>query len=518
VLKLPCNDSFLYVRHNRNTWAFATENTRAVSGWQLVDPPSFLPIEDVRFYASLSGSPRMQALATRLARSGNASEPKSTKSPTTDLPLSAQGAQLYRQAAYEEALDCLERAAQIEDGNPWILFDSGLCLLALHRPAEALGRLESARARIPSNTWVFSALGRAHAQLGHYSAARAAFESARRLSPNNSEAALFLEGPSEQDLAQGRRHRAEGNMSAALTSFDAAIMKDPENWQTLVEKGKLLRMLGQTSEALPYLISALGLRPDRANMVDDIVGALAEIDHPDLAESLFRRATASNDGGAERAEQIKTTEASKSSGARSFAQLGGPPVLEFIKQLDTGAGSLFEDYAFLYGIVRLLRPRTILEVGTNTGISSIVFARALQDNRILGKITTIDIDSEALKKARAQMERARLERYIEVVEGNSLDVLPRILKASSSFDLCFLDGDHRFETVNAEFELVRPHCRYVLLHDASLFDGVKRLVDELRKRPDCHLVRLEYPLGEQWSEGRIVRKSSTGFALVEVEM
>lgn len=517
VLKLPCNDSFLYVRHHCNTWNFATENSRSLSGWQLVDPPSFLSPEDVRFYASLSGSPPMQALATRLARSGNASDPKSTKGPTTDTPLSAQGAALYRQGAYEEALDCLERASQVESGNPWIGFDAGLCLLALNRPGEALGRIESALAGIPSNTWVFSALGRAHARLGHCPAARQAFERARQISPGNDEAVQFLEGSPEQDVAQGRRLRAERNLPAALTFFDAALVKDPENSEALAEKGRVLRMSGQSLQALPYLVSAMGLHSNAMNMLKDIAETLAETDHPDLAGALLKRAFTSSDGRAEKAVEIGGSDASQSTAAKRVLALDEAPALEFIKQLDTGVGSLFEDYVFLHGIARLLRPRTILEVGTNTGVSTIVFAKALEESHILGKITTIDIDPEALTKARLQVKRARLERYVEIVEGNSLDVLPQILKASSCFDLCLLDGDHEFETVSAEFELVRAHCRYILLHDTSLFEGVKRLMDDIRKRPDCRLVRLDYPPGEQWSEGRIVRRSSPGFALIEIE-
>ena len=511
VLKLPCNDSFVYLRHGRNTWSFGTGNARNVNGWQPVDTPSFLPPEDLRFYESLSGTPR--ALAP--ARESDTSKPE--KASTARLPLSERGAQLYRQGKYEEALDCLERAARIEGGDPWIMFDSGLCFLALHRPAEALGMLESACARIPSNTWVLSALGRTNARLGRYSAAREAFEGARKLAPDNGEATQFLDGSSTKDLAEGRRHRARGNISAALTSVDAAILKDPGNWEALLEKAALLRILGQASQAMPYMISALGLRPDLAAVTDIIAGVLAEIGHPDLAEQIVRRPSASSKGGPPRILQRKTVKARQSSTAELVSPSGGAPSLDFIKQLDTGAGSLFEDYVFMYGIVRLLRPRTIVEVGTNTGVSAIVFAKALQDCHILGKITTIDIDPVVLNKARAQVKQAQLERYIEIVEGNSLDTLPRILKVASPIDLCFLDGNHSFETVNAEFEMVRAHCRYILLHDASLFEGVKRFVEEARKRPDCSVVRLDYPPGEQWSEGRVVRGSSPGFALIEVE-
>ncbi|MCL4498950.1 MAG: glycosyltransferase, partial [Chloroflexi bacterium] len=45
VVKLPCGDSFVYIRHGRNTWSFTSGNSRLSGGWRLESPPSFVPPE-----------------------------------------------------------------------------------------------------------------------------------------------------------------------------------------------------------------------------------------------------------------------------------------------------------------------------------------------------------------------------------------------------------------------------------------------------------------------------------------
>lgn len=497
VLKLPCIDSFIYVRHGRNTWAFAPGSAGVAKGWRSVDRPSFLPPEDLEFYSSLNNSHRGQLYHKMGSHINTEVGAKGGKVQPPELSLSAQGARLYREGAYEEALDCLERAAWMEGGDPWIMFDTGLCLLALHRPVEALGKIQAAQSRIKSNTWVYSALGKALARLGMYAAAREAFESARRLDPHNGEASVYLDGCAQKNLEEGLRQRAAGNIPEALTFLDAAIMKDRQCLRALEEKADVFRVIGKASEALPYIIAAMGLRADGPEMPDVAAACLIETGHSDLAEIFSATGQTTGQG----LVKLRAQDA------------GG--ICSLVRQLDTGGGSLQEDYLFLYSVARLLKPRRILEVGTHTGVSSIVFAKAMQESHLLGSITTIDVDANILKKARSQIRLAHVERYIEVVEGNSHDVLPRILESSSPFDLCFLDGDHRFEAVKTEFELMKFHSRYILLHDSSLFEGVQKLVEEVRKSSDCRIVKLEYPSGDQWSEGRIVHRSSTGFALVE---
>ena len=51
-----------------------------------------------------------------------------------------------------------------------------------------------------------------------------------------------------------------------------------------------------------------------------------------------------------------------------------------LKSLDVGSGSCIEDYAFLYGIVQLLSPKIIVEIGTNFGVGYIAMALAMRES------------------------------------------------------------------------------------------------------------------------------------------
>ncbi len=514
VQKLSCNDSFIYIRHGRNTWSFTPGSAPVAKGWRCVDPPPFLSPQDFTFYRSLSQNGSLQGKAGVIDGIKAARGSRGRKE-SAEVPLSERGAHLYRRGAFEEALDCLERAAWIDGGDPWIMFDMGLCLLSLHKPAEALGKFQAAQSRIKSNTWVYSALGKTLARLGRYSAAREAFESARRLDPRNNEAAMYLDGSAEKDLADGLRRRRAGNIPEAIALLDAAIMKDRKCLRALEEKADTLRVLGKVSEAFPYLIASMGIRADGQVAEEVAAAALRDAGHSDLAEQFSSGTATFEKGGHDIQVQGNSGFPAGLPNTASFARKADDGICGLVRQLDTGEGSLLEDYLFLYALARLLKPRKILEVGTNTGVSSIVFAEAMRESRILGTITTIDADRNVLKKARSQIERVNVGRYIDIVEGDSRGVLPGILEKKSPFDLCFLDGDHGFDTIRTELELVRHHCRYILLHDSSLFEGVRRLLKEVRKSPDLHLVKLEYPPGEQWSEGRIKQRSSPGFALIE---
>jgi len=520
ITKMPAEDKFIYIRHKHNTWAFSSWQTFNNGEWQLVDAPDFMSSDDLSFYSLLVKKGRSENPVINRSQDKIKRVSKMLNQKEANIPLSVQGAMLYRKGAYSEALNCLERAARVESDNHWILFDKGLCFLALNQFTDAFNMLESARAKIPSNTWVWSALGITFARLGYYDRARHAFICARKISPENSEAALFLDGLSESNLAEGIREFKQEKYNSALTYLDAAIFKDPQNKLAHFYKGKTLLTLKQPSKALPYLLSADLLKPNQAFILLHIGYALIDLGYNEQAKLYLKRALALDSTCLEAQKTLDSLFQSKFSAllSRIVNQPNESSTgnLDFIKYLNTGSGSLFEDYIFLYGITRLLRPNLVLETGTNTGVSSIVFAKAMLDSNIGGKVVTVDYDKEVLKTAKTQIQAEGLNKFIEIYEGESLRVLPQIFKKYTQFDLCFLDGNHHYDIVKEEFEQVKQYCRYILFHDSQLFEGVKKFVEELPKYSDCQAVNLLYPPGEQWSEGQVLFRSNPGITVVEV--
>lgn len=86
---------------------------------------------------------------------------------------------------------------------------------------------------------------------------------------------------------------------------------------------------------------------------------------------------------------------------------------------------------------RMIRPKTILEIGTFTGYSAICLAKGLQSG---GKLITIEADDELEAFARSYFSRAGFDRTIELRIGQACDIIPIL---DGPFDLVFIDADKR---------------------------------------------------------------------------
>lgn len=89
----------------------------------------------------------------------------------------------------------------------------------------------------------------------------------------------------------------------------------------------------------------------------------------------------------------------------------------------------------LHLLARMQGARTILELGTLAGYSTIWLARALPED---GRLVTIEADPRRAGVARGNLERAGVTGQVELRVGRAADVLPTL---SGPFDLIFLDAD-----------------------------------------------------------------------------
>jgi predicted O-methyltransferase YrrM len=84
-------------------------------------------------------------------------------------------------------------------------------------------------------------------------------------------------------------------------------------------------------------------------------------------------------------------------------------------------------------LVRLRKPRRVLEVGTNIGYSVIVMGRELSADAAL---ETIEINRGTLARAKSFVEDAGLECRVVFHEGAALEVIPKL---AGTFDFVFID-------------------------------------------------------------------------------
>ena len=93
----------------------------------------------------------------------------------------------------------------------------------------------------------------------------------------------------------------------------------------------------------------------------------------------------------------------------------------------------------LHLLARTRGARTILEVGTLAGYSTIWLARALPPG---GRLVTLEAEPRHAEVARANVARAGLADVVEVRVGRATDTLPQLAaEGRGPFDLVFIDAD-----------------------------------------------------------------------------
>ncbi len=83
----------------------------------------------------------------------------------------------------------------------------------------------------------------------------------------------------------------------------------------------------------------------------------------------------------------------------------------------------------------MIKPKSILEIGTYTGYSAICFAEGLQKD---GKLITIDINEELESIVNKYIEKSNLKKTITTHSGNALEIIPTL---NETFDIVFIDAD-----------------------------------------------------------------------------
>lgn len=120
---------------------------------------------------------------------------------------------------------------------------------------------------------------------------------------------------------------------------------------------------------------------------------------------------------------------------------------------------------FLQLLVRMLKAKRVLEIGTFTGYSALMMAESLPDD---GRLITCDIDEEVTTIAKRYWASSPHGKKIQLQLGPALQ---SIQKLDSRFDLVFIDADK--ENYSEYWEACVPKVRRggVLIADNVLWSG-----------------------------------------------
>lgn len=141
-------------------------------------------------------------------------------------------------------------------------------------------------------------------------------------------------------------------------------------------------------------------------------------------------------------------------------------------------------------LARLQGARTILEIGTLGGYSTIWLARALPAD---GRLITLEADPKHASVARANIAAAGLADVVELRLGRALDTLSQLAaEGCSPFDLIFIDADKPSNPDYFAWALKLSRPGSLIIGDNVVRDGA--VVDAASGDPRVQGVRRFYEL------------------------
>jgi predicted O-methyltransferase YrrM len=106
-------------------------------------------------------------------------------------------------------------------------------------------------------------------------------------------------------------------------------------------------------------------------------------------------------------------------------------------------------------VARLTKAQSVLELGTNFGISAAYLAIGAK----LGtRVVTGDISGKRINVAKGVHTACGISNTSFVL-GPFEETLDELITSASPIDLCFIDGDHTYEGTIHYFRKIRPHMR-----------------------------------------------------------
>jgi hypothetical protein len=201
---------------------------------------------------------------------------------------------------------------------------------------------------------------------------------------------------------------------------------------------------------------------------------------------------------------------------------------ESAADLNLGFGFLY------YSLVRTLRPKHVVVIGSGFGFSVVCLALGLKDNG-RGAVTFVDPSYSVLadgpfktiggmaqwddpQKVRSHFARFGLAELVTHYRLRSADFFAGFSEARiPPIDLAFIDGNHAYDDVRHDFLSTVRHSHkntYILLHDTNIYvrelvrhAGVKRWLKTAQRKKDLFEV-LDFPFSSGVAVVRVLAEDA----------
>jgi predicted O-methyltransferase YrrM len=123
-------------------------------------------------------------------------------------------------------------------------------------------------------------------------------------------------------------------------------------------------------------------------------------------------------------------------------------------------------------LTEAVNAKTVVEIGTSTGISGMWFSMALEKTG--GHLTTFELDHARAELARAHFKKAGVDGLVTLVEG---DAHQNVAKLKGPIDEVFIDAEKEgyIDYLHKVLPLVRPGG-LILAHNANMVADYVKLV------------------------------------------
>jgi predicted O-methyltransferase YrrM len=153
---------------------------------------------------------------------------------------------------------------------------------------------------------------------------------------------------------------------------------------------------------------------------------------------------------------------------------------------------------FFSVLLKAIKARRILEVGTSAGFSTLWFADAMGKNHRT-RVITIEMNPQKVERALKNFKEAGVDKIIEIKQGIALDLLRKL---KGKFDFVFLDADK--ENIIRYFDIVLPMVRIggIIAADNMLYPGhfrpaMRKYARHVHTKPNIQSVTVPIGMGEE---------------------
>jgi caffeoyl-CoA O-methyltransferase len=150
-------------------------------------------------------------------------------------------------------------------------------------------------------------------------------------------------------------------------------------------------------------------------------------------------------------------------------------------------------------LLKAIKAKRILEVGTSVGFSTLWFADALGKNRRSTKVITIEMNPLKVEQALKNFKEAGVDKVIDVRQGIALDLLNKL---KGKFDFVFIDADK--ENIIRYFDLILPMVRIggIIATDNMLYPdhfrpAMRKYARHVHSKPNIQSVTVPIGMGEE---------------------